>query len=71
MANPQKSAFIGAAVGAVAGALVIIREDWDEFPGHPWATGALILGGAIGVGAISAVPGLIVGWLYRRERARE
>jgi hypothetical protein len=71
LANPVKTALIGAAIGAAAGALVIIRDDWGLLGTLDWMNaGARILGGALGVGAISGVVGYIVGLVDQRGAGR-
>lgn len=55
-----------------AGALVIIRADWGAFPGHLSATGALILGSAIGSAPSRQCPALSsVGCTGERESASD
>jgi hypothetical protein len=69
--SPIRTALIGSAIGAAAGALSAVRANWPLLTTlGPMFAGARILGGALGVGAVSGVVGYIVGLLPRRGMGR-
>ena len=68
MASPAGAAAVGAAIGAMVGVVIELKQDWAVLnslaPEDFWLH---LLGGAIGVGAIGAVAGFIVGWLRQGQ----